>query len=165
MIRSMTHDDIRVVQRIAKLSWQHTYDGIIPADVQDQFLNMAYSVPMLEKRLEKTNMLLAEADGEVVGFAAFTNTDEDGDAELTAIYLLPEYQSVGIGTQLFEAGLERLTEAQQLFVYVECANVKARNFYEAKGFELLEEFEDLFQGYTLHTAKYVHYIRTPVIAG
>lgn len=165
MIRSMTYDDIERVQHIAKVSWQHTYNGIIPEEVQQQFLNMAYSVPMLQKRMEKTNMLLAEIDGQVVGFAAFTKTDEDGDAELTAIYLLPEYQQIGIGTQLFEAGLELIEDAHQLFVYVECDNVNGRNFYEAKGFELIEEFEELFQGYALHTAQYVYYVKAPVFAG
>jgi len=165
MIRPMTYDDIKVVQHIAKVSWQHTYNGIIPEDVQQQFLNMAYSVPMLQKRMEKTNMLLAEFDGQVIGFAAFTRTDEDGDAELTAIYLLPAYQHMGIGTQLFEAGLELIQDAQQLFVYVECDNLNGRNFYESKGFELLDEFEELFQGYPLYTAQYVYYVKAPVFAG
>lgn len=165
MIRPMTYDDIKVVQQIAKVSWQHTYLGIIPEDVQQRFLDMAYSVPMLQKRLEKTNMLLAEIDGQVVGFAAFTRTDEDGDAELTAIYMLPEYQQMGIGTELFEAGLELIQDAQQLFVYVECDNMSGRNFYEAKGFELLSEFEELFQGYPLYTAQYVYYVKAPVFAG
>lgn len=165
MIRSMTYDDIERIQHIAKISWQHTYKGIIPEDVQQQFLNMAYSVQMLQKRMEKTHMLLAEVDGEIVGFAAFTNTDEDGDAELTAIYILPEYHKMGIGTQLFEAGLDLLHDALQLFVYVECDNMIGRTFYEAKGFELVEEFEELFQGYPLHTAQYVYYVKTPVFAG
>ncbi|MFC4410516.1 GNAT family N-acetyltransferase [Chungangia koreensis] len=161
----MTYDDIEIVQHIANVSWQHTYNGIIPEDVQQQFLNMAYSIPMLQKRMEKTNMLLAEIDGHVVGFAAFTKTDEDGDAELTAIYLLPEYQQLGIGTQLFEAGLELIQDAQQLFVYIECDNVNGRNFYEAKGFEFVEEFEELFQGYPLDTAQYVYYVKAPAFAG
>jgi len=165
MIRPMTYDDIELVQQIAKVSWHHTYKGIIPEDVQQQFLNMAYSIPMLQKRMEKTNMLLAEVDGKIVGFAAFTRTDEDGDAELTAIYLLPEYQQMGIGTQLFEAGLELIQDADQLFVYVECDNVNGRSFYEAKGFELMDEFEELFQGYPLYTAQYVYYVKAPVFAG
>lgn len=165
MIRSMTHDDIRQVQKIAQISWQHTYNGIIPEEVQLKFLNMAYSDAMLQKRMEKTHMLLAESDGKIVGFAAFTETDEDGDAELTAIYLLPEYQEMGIGTQLLQAGLELLEDARQLFVYVECANMKGRSFYEAKGFEFVEEFEELFEGYPLYTAQYVYYVKAPVFAG
>jgi len=59
LIRLMTFEDIEAVQLIAKLSWQDTYEGIIPTEIQDLFVEKAYSRAMLMKRIEKTSMYVA----------------------------------------------------------------------------------------------------------
>lgn len=161
MIRTGTIDDIASVQEIAYISWNDTYEGIIPSPIQKSFLDKSYSTPMMEMRLKKTIMLVATHEGEPVGFANFTKLDQDGDAELIALYLKPEYQRSGYGKQLLTSGLSYLLDGSELSVYVEAENEKGRNFYEATGFEFVEEFEDLFEGYPLRTAKYVYNLRTP----
>lgn len=160
MIRTGTSADILSVQEIAKVSWNDTYAGIIPATIQESFLDKSYSTPMMEMRLKRTILLLAEHEGQPVGFANFTKVDEDGDAELIAIYMKPEFQRSGYGKQLFNSGLSYLANGNQLFVYVESENTKGRNFYETNGFKFLEEFEELFEGHPLQTAKYVYYLKT-----
>ena len=156
MIRTGTPADIESVREIAHISWNDTYEGIIPSPIQQKFLEQSYSTPMLEMRMERTILLLAEQDGQAVGFANFTKVDEDGDAELIAMYMKPEHQRSGFGKQLLSDGLSRLKGGQQLFVYVESENHKGRQFYEANGFLLLEEFEELFEGHPLQTATYVY---------
>ena len=162
MIRAMKLEDIAAVQQIAKISWNDTYDGIIPIEVQNLFIERAYSTAMMMKRLEKTSVYVAVHDDQVVGFANLTRVDEDGDAELTAIYLLPSHQRMGYGKQLLEEGLQHIQDARQLFVYVESDNKKGRDFYENIGFTCIEEFDELFEGHPLSTAKYVYYLKTPV---
>lgn len=161
MIRATTLDDISTVQQIAKISWNDTYKNIIPDSVQELFLEKAYSNTMLAKRMEKTIFLLAEYKEQPIGFASFTYVDEDGDAELTAIYILPEYQKLGYGRKLLQAGLEEMHTGRQLFVYVESKNNGARVFYENFGFECLEEFDEYFEGHPLSTAKYMYLLKTP----
>jgi ribosomal protein S18 acetylase RimI-like enzyme len=158
MIRTGTPADIESVREIAHISWNDTYEGIIPSPIQQKFLEQSYSTPMLEMRMERTLLLLAEQDGQAIGFANFTKVDEDGDAELIAMYMKPEHQRSGYGKKLLVDGLSRLKGGIQLFVYVESENRKGRNFYEANGFELLEEFEELFEGHPLQTAKYVFHL-------
>lgn len=158
----MKLDDIPAVQQIAKISWNDTYKGIIPMDVQNLFIEKAYSTAMMMKRLEKTTVYVAVHQEELIGFANFTRVDEDGDAELTAIYLLPAYQRLGYGNKLLAEGLQSIHLAHQLFVYVESENIKGRTFYENNGFTCIEEFDELFEGYPLSTAKYVRYLKTPV---
>jgi ribosomal protein S18 acetylase RimI-like enzyme len=162
MIRTGTTEDISSVQEIAYISWSDTYEGIIPSPIQKSFLDKSYSFPMMEMRLKKTIMLLAEHEGQPIGFANFTKVDEDGDAELIAIYLKPEYQGNGYGKQLLNSGLS-LLNGSQLFVYVESENMKGRQFYEANGFKFIEEFEELFEGYPLQTAKYVYDLKAPAM--
>ncbi|TQR04686.1 GNAT family N-acetyltransferase [Psychrobacillus soli] len=161
MIRATTLEDISTVQQIAKISWNETYKDIIPDNIQALFLEKAYSNTMLAKRMEKTIFLIAEYKEQPVGFASFTYVDEDGDAELTAIYILPEYQQLGFGKKLLQAGLEEMHTGHQLFVYVESENKKARTFYEYFGFECLEEFDEYFEGHPLSTSKYMYLLKTP----
>lgn len=163
MIRTGTSQDITAVQEIAHTSWNDTYQNIIPLNIQQSFLDKSYSVPMMEMRLKKTILLLAEHEGEAIGFANFTKLDDDGDAELIALYLKPEHQRNGYGKKLLNSGLTYLLDGSNLFVYVECENTKGRKFYEANGFELLEEFEELFEGHPLQTAKYVYNLKAPAL--
>lgn len=163
MIRIGTAEDIAAVQEIARVSWNDAYEGIIPASVQTLFLEKSYSVPMLEMRLKRTTLLIAEEDGEPVGFANFTKADEDGDAELIAIYLKPAHQGRGYGRQLLQSGLSYLPDGTRLFVYVESENRSGRSFYEAMGFQFVEEFEELFEGHPLLTAEYVYLHSQPAL--
>lgn len=39
----MQKNDIIFVQEIAKKSWHQTYEGIIPNEIQDRFIEAAYS--------------------------------------------------------------------------------------------------------------------------
>ncbi|MFS0577167.1 GNAT family N-acetyltransferase [Sporosarcina sp. 179-K 3D1 HS] len=164
MIRPMTVADIIHVQHIARETWSATYDGMIPEEIQTDFIDRAYSEAMLRKRMEKTCMLIAECNGVPVGFANFTKKDEDGDSELTALYILPSHQQDGYGRKLFEYALSKLQDAKQLFVYVDRHNQIGRTFYEKQGFELLDVFDELFEGYPVETAQYVYYIQEPVLA-
>ncbi|MFD1032050.1 GNAT family N-acetyltransferase [Metaplanococcus flavidus] len=163
MIRTGTSKDISAVQEIAHISWTDTYQDIIPLNIQQDFLDKSYSVPMMEMRLKKTILLLAEHEGEPVGFANFTKLDDDGDAELIALYMKPEHQRHGYGKMLLNSGLTYLLDGSNLFVYVECENQKGRSFYEANGFEFVEEFEELFEGHPLQTAKYVYNLKAPAL--
>ena len=158
----MEHDDIAAVQQIAKITWNDTYEGIIPATIQELFIERSYSSAMMMKRLEKTAVYVALHDDHIVGFANFTRVDEDGDSELTAIYMLPSHQHLGYGKKLLSEGLKNISDANQLLVYVESENQKGRAFYERNNFTCIEEFDEFFEGHPLSTAKYVYYLKTPV---
>lgn len=156
MIRPMTSEDIAYVQQIAHETWRKTYDSIIPHELQIRFLNRTYSDMMLMKRMEKTVMLIAECDGIPIGFANFTRIDDDGDTELTAMYILPDYQQSGYGKRLIQTALAKLANAKQLFVYIDEQNSLGRTFYEKQGFQLVDTFAETFEGYPVETAQYVY---------
>ncbi|WP_088006445.1 GNAT family N-acetyltransferase [Indiicoccus explosivorum] len=152
-IRKAEQEDIPGIQRTAKISWQNTYRALIPSHVQEQFIENAYSDEMMQKRLERSILIVAEEDGEIIGFAnGFTNSEK---AELAAIYLLPEVQGRGIGTRLLEAVVLNLDGYQELFVEVEKGNDRGEQFYEAKGFRFVREYEDELFGHKLRTKQLV----------
>lgn len=151
VIRPMIRQDIKSVQEVAKASWHATYEGIIPLDVQDNFLQAAYGDEMMERRMKHSYMFVAEMNGDVVGFANFSKVDDEGKAELSAIYLLPAAQGNGIGTALLNEGIQTLKEVRTIYLDVEKDNKAGLHFYQAKGFQVVKEYDDIFDGHVLKT--------------
>lgn len=150
-IRNMTIDDINSVQDIAEMSWLATYAGIIPEEIQKRFLKAAYSDEMMHKRLNHSLFLVAETDSGVVGFANFSFANDQGEANLGAIYLYPGQQSKGIGTAMLQEGINQLDGVVSISVEVEKDNAIGKSFYEAKGFETVDEYDDEIDGHIMKT--------------
>lgn len=121
VIREMKQEDIHAVQSVAKIAWHDTYEGIIPREIQDSFLDEAYSDEKMKYRLENTHLFVAEEEGEVIGFANFSPVRLQNEAELGAIYLLPDQQGKGIGSALLQKGLTVLKGIRKLYIHVEAA--------------------------------------------
>jgi len=154
-IRQMQLKDIEQVQQVAKTSWNETYKNIIPFQIQENFLKIAYSNEMLQKRLENSLFLVSEIQQEIVGFASFSNISEQGKVELTAIYFAPSYQGKGMGSALLQLGIESLSGVKEILVDVEQENAIGLRFYQAKGFKVVEEYDDVFDGHILKTVRLV----------
>ena len=155
VVREMVKEDTKQVQYAAKKSWNATYKGIIPVEIQENFLNGAYSDEMMERRLEHSLMLVAEVENIIAGFANFTPVNEQRQTELSAIYLLPEYQGKGIGSSLLNTGIEKLKDVKEIHLDVEKENTIGTTFYKAKGFRTVDEYDDNFDGHILKTVRMV----------
>ncbi|MBG9817698.1 GNAT family N-acetyltransferase [Bacillus safensis] len=154
IIRQANQKDIKRIREVAEITWNYTYKELIPEEIQDRFLKKAYSDEALEKRVEGSLFLVAQKGEEIVSFANFFYKDEN--AELAAIYLLPELQGLGIGTQLLNEGVFKLEKkTKRLYVDVEKGNKSGENFYKSKGFRVVKEFEDNFLGHNLKTVQLV----------
>lgn len=148
-IRRMLIEDTKQVQDVAKKSWNATYEGIIPNNIQENFLKGAYNDEMMQKRLSHSLLLVAEVENKIAGFANFSPVNEQGQSELSAIYLYPEYQGHGIGTALLDNGIAMLENLKEVYLDVEKDNTIGTNFYKAKGFKIVDEYDDNFDGHIL----------------
>ena len=63
----------------------------------------------MKERLESSPFLFAVLEESIVGFANFSNGKND-EAELLAIYVLPETQGKDIGSALLKHGIHMLSE-------------------------------------------------------
>ena len=151
IIRKAMTQDSRSIQQIARTTWHHTYEDLIPRTIQDQFLNEAYSDKFMGYRIPRT--IVAEIDEAVIGFADFTEATDDQKASVRALYILPEYQGRGAGSALIKDVLSKLEHAVTIYVDVEKENEPALAFYNRMGFVLEEEYSELFYGHTIHTVK------------
>ncbi|MDQ0273170.1 GNAT family N-acetyltransferase [Cytobacillus purgationiresistens] len=151
IVRTMKIEDIPQIQKVAKESWNATYEGIIPKQAQESFLQSAYSDKMLVRRLEQSVFFVAEWDDRIIGFANYSQMRKDGEVELGAIYLSPGVQGKGLGTVLLQAGIDHFDDVKTIMINVAKDNRIGRNFYDAKGFQQIAEFDDLFKGQLIET--------------
>lgn len=131
------------VERIAALhvrSWQETYRGIMP----DSFLDHAVQAERLahwqahfRENSPDRQLLLAEADGQLAGFACtFTNSDPVFGALLDNLHVSNDFKGQGIGRQLIKQAAEWVQQQQPdsaFYLWVYEKNHSARQFYEHLG--------------------------------
>lgn len=151
LIRKAKSEDLGEIQKIAKISWNDTYKGLIPEEIQSRFLEEAYSDERMPVRLSRTSLFVAEYDGKLLGFA--NASQKDGIANLHAIYLLPDAKGQGIGTELLQKLIDEMAPIREIQVEVEKGNSIGEKFYEAKGFDEIGEYAEDLYGHVLTTKK------------
>lgn len=143
-VRAATHDDIAVIQRVARATWRATYAGKIPDADIEHFLDSAYSERSLIASVNRLGdgFVIAEFDGEAVGYA-MAGLNRDGEPELLAIYVLPAQHGSGVGIALWNAAQVVLAGRGQsrMCCWVLESNSRARRFYERQGAIMTEERE------------------------
>ncbi len=82
-----------------------------------------------ERFLPANDVWVADAEGQVAGYIGFD------DGWIHHLYLLPEFQGRGIGPQLLALAL---ADGRRRRLWTFQRNDRARRFYEARGFVLLE---------------------------
>ncbi len=142
-VRVAVAQDAVGIGKVARRTWNDAYAGIILPENQERLLGRWYAPAALEEAIGRSEswFYVAVVQGEVIGFAQFMMR-EDGRGELTRIYVLPEWQRQGVGSDLLREGLAALSThgAEEVFVHVEKGNARGIGFYERRGFHQLREF-------------------------
>ena len=106
LIRYTTIEDAAAIARVHSESWRSAYRGIVPDHYRDSIDVEEWAERHRRNMTESSAGLIAhvaEVQSEVVGWAVGGPNHEAKSAysgELYAIYLLPEYQRLGIGLKL-----------------------------------------------------------------
>jgi GNAT superfamily N-acetyltransferase len=144
-IRPADAEDASRIAGVHVRSWQGAYHGLMPQEYLDG-LDPSRRAEVWQRvigRLDRSrgDVLIAEDAGELLGFAAFGPTRDEGEdpertGEVAAIYLDPAAWSTGCGRALMASALDRLAAAgyEQATLWVLDTNARARRFYEAAGF-------------------------------
>jgi ribosomal protein S18 acetylase RimI-like enzyme len=140
--------DIPALAALAARTWSDAFgNGVSPEDEAAELAEGRSEAFFAATRTERTT-LVAEVDGELVGYVQF------GDANLHRLYVATALHGRGLGRRLLVAALEhpRLASAIRIFVQVWEENARALRLYESAGFERIgttrftigsEEMEDL----------------------
>ena len=131
--RPAVPEDAGAIARVQVSAWRAAYVGIVPQATLD-----ALSVPERTARWERilstaSRCWVFEADA-VVGFACV----DPAAGELGALYVLPAWWGHGAGPALHDLAVDGLRAAgcAEPALWVMAPNVRARAFYERRGWRL-----------------------------
>ena len=138
MVRVARLEDAPAIAKIHVATWRVAYAGIVPEDFLAS-LSEEERIKSWQEQLAdgRTVVLVAEKEGEVVGWAAGgASRDDDarGEAEVYAIYILPEHWGGGVGRELMARMEEALGHGQDITLWVLQDNQRAIGFYEKVGY-------------------------------
>ena len=149
-IRQATPGDASAIARVHVDSWRSSYADVVPQEILSGLSydeRKALWDGILNSSRADRHCYVADAPTVgVVGFAhggAVSKNNPAFDGEIYAIYLLEEYQRMGLGRRLFISVAERLLEdgMSSFLLWVFEENHSARRFYESLGGELADRME------------------------
>ena len=139
-IRPATSGDREAIRNVARETWHDTYDEL-ESETIDETIDEWYGDEALKTALSKpgTAFLIAEKDGDLVGFTHGVVSQEEGDVLRMSVH--PDHQGEGIGTALYERLREDLQDfnMERMRAIDLASNDGGREFYEEHGFEPTDE--------------------------
>ncbi|PYZ93406.1 GNAT family N-acetyltransferase [Salipaludibacillus keqinensis] len=158
-IRKAELSDAKGIAKVHVDSWRTTYANIIPDEYLDQ-LSYERREQLWLSQIPQSQVFVAVNDkNEVIGFSSGgrerSGKYEGYDGELSSIYILKEYQGLGIGRLLIEPVVNELTKLgiNSMIVLVLEDN-KSTLFYEAIGGKVIDTVEVEIAGKKLNELVY-----------
>jgi ribosomal protein S18 acetylase RimI-like enzyme len=161
-LRRATPDDAPALAGVHVAAWRQAYRGIVPDSYLEQF-----TVESRTKRFrefladDSAETYAAEHGGRIVGFITLGGSrDPDVEpantGEIWGIYVSPEFWRIGMGRFLCEQGQNILSSRDFAIatLWVLEANMPARRFYEAMGFQPDGATKELPLGIPLTAIRY-----------
>lgn len=142
-IRKATSDDVLGLHQVYFITWLDTYPNqefnVTKEDIIFKYEGQL-APEKIAARKEKISqignnevLLLVEKNGEIV--AVCNAIQEDTHNEIRSIYVLPEYQGLGLGWALWTEAKKIFNPQKETIVNVVSYNDKAISFYKKLGFE------------------------------
>ncbi|MCH2038853.1 MAG: GNAT family N-acetyltransferase [Rickettsiales bacterium] len=125
--------------KLDELRFENKVFTLLPLD-QDQ--------QRLQKLLQST-IYVYESDSNVIAYTAFTQS------EITALFISPDYRGKGIGKELLEFVLKKLSG--NITLNIAKSNKPAKQLYEQYGFKVIDEFKTEYNGVNVmaNTMEYI----------
>ncbi len=130
--------DAAAISRVYDAAWREAYRGIIPG-VQLERMVLRRGPTWWRRSLGRGRpVAVVDAGKRIVGYAGYgraRTASALADGEIDELYLLPEYQGVGLGRRLFRAVVNDLGDrvGKRVIVWSLADNERACRFYEGLG--------------------------------
>ena len=152
LLRDATIADLAAIDDIHVRSRRIAYRG----KVSDRYLDVTMPAASIEDWRRKLpellagagRVLIAESDGEPIGFVAAFAADERGSVYINNLHARPDRKGLGVGSALLDAigRWARASGARAMHLKVLETNVPAIGFYESRGWRRVDRVEDSWAG-------------------
>jgi diamine N-acetyltransferase len=141
-IREARDDDVPALADLAARTWLDAFGYSLAPEHAAAEVEAKRSEGRFRSVLHERTILVAEADGRLLGYAEIGDVDipevdaRPGDGELHRLYVETALHGRGIGRALLDAALAhpRLASAPRIFLQVWDENERAVRLYGAAGF-------------------------------
>jgi 3-deoxy-manno-octulosonate cytidylyltransferase (CMP-KDO synthetase) len=159
--REAKFEDIPQIARVHVESWQRSFAGITPQEHLDK-MSVENRIGRFKEAFTQNSfykMFVAEesVENKIVGFADFgeSKVDKSFDAQLWAIYFLPEFQRKGIGGNLFRLCQKEMAARGFKSMCLDTLEISPyRAFYEKMGGRVVGESSHTLAGKEFKTLIY-----------
>ncbi|MGB2868514.1 MAG: GNAT family N-acetyltransferase [Bacteroidota bacterium] len=148
--------DLSPIREILRKTWLDAYSFIPESDLTS-YLEKTYDEASMKKLFADptVNGFVAEAEGTVAGFVRTKFNKEEERHYVSSLYILPEFQSKGIGRTLMVMAADEAVShgLDRIWLGVMVENRSAVDWYKGMGFQVAEE-----EPFTMGSTKVNHYI-------
>ena len=141
--REWTLDDTNEIQKVLYNTWLASYADFIPVTDIQWYFNNYYSEINFAQLFEENETIsfVAEVKKHIVGYARMKINKEQQRCYLESLYVLPEFQGKGIGTDLLSMVEKKALEHsfKQIWLGVMEQNVPSLEWYKKLGFNFTEQ--------------------------
>lgn len=141
--RDSTPEDTAAIQKVLFNTWVASYADFIPmTDIQWYFNN--YYSEINFARLHEDSLfwnIVAEIKGHIVGYARGKHDPAHNRYYLESLYVLPEFQGKGIGSDLLKMIEQKARDNNHDSVWlgVMVQNIPSLEWYKKLGFQFVEQ--------------------------
>lgn len=151
-IREANVTDAEGIARVHVDCWRTTYKDIVPEEFLNKLSYENRTQMWIQNISNETNyVFVAERDGKIVGFTD-GGKEKSGEypgymADITTLYILEEFQGLGMGRQLLQQVFLKLKENNMTSALVwVLEDNPSKYFYEAMGAKVIENQKDITIG-------------------
>lgn len=157
--RRARREDCEAIALVHDQSWTGAYTGMLPHSALARMVQRRGPAWWAKAIDRHTVIFVLEMDGKIVGYATIGRNRVQTlpqAGEIYELYLLPEYQGVGLGSHLFLAARSELNRRSLSghVVWVLADNDPAIRFYENAGGKLIAEGRECFDGKDMRKLAY-----------
>ncbi len=159
-IRKAEPRDAEAIADVHHLAWLGAYSGIIPHRALNRMINRRGPDWWANAIRRAATVLVVEIGGKLAGYATIGKNrarELSQQGEIYELYLLPEYQGIGLGSRLFAAARKKLASSglRGLVVWALEENAGALSFYEGAGGRDIAEGVEIFDQKALKKVAFV----------
>jgi ribosomal protein S18 acetylase RimI-like enzyme len=159
-IRQADPRDAAHIASVHSQSWHSAYAGLIPHKALGTMIARRGADWWGRVIGRSGAVLVAEVGGTIAGYVTYGRNRArqlSQQGEIYELYLLPEYQGIGLGTKLFDAARKALRahDLRGLVVWALEDNTLANQFYQGLGGRDVAEGTETFDEKTLKKVAFV----------
>lgn len=149
LIKKCTLQDLESLRNISIETFYQTFADSNTAENMQAYLQSAYNEEKLYRELSNPNssFFFVCVDERVAGylklneFAAQTDINDSDSLELERIYILRDFQGMGLGKDLLEHAISVANEGGKKYIWLGVweHNERAKRFYQKNGFYRIGE--------------------------